>query len=356
MTIDVRYRVTRDAFRLDAEFSIPEHGITALFGRSGSGKTTLLRAIAGLETAGAGALKVGNEIWQDDTRRLAPHERPVGYVFQETALFPHLDVRRNLRYGFDRVPETERRITFDDAVRWLGIENLLARDPNSLSGGERQRVAIARALLTSPRLLLLDEPVASLDAAGKDEILPYLERLHEELEIPVLYVSHSPDEVARLADHMVLMDGGQVLAAGPIAELLTRFDLPLAIGPEAESIVQGRIAAHDEAFGLTFVEFSGGRFQVVHKNLPVGKPVRLRILARDVSLTLQRQSDTSILNIFAGAVDAIVDDDAASRCVVRLRVGDDLLLAQITRKSATSLGLEPGRDVFAQVKSVALLA
>lgn len=355
MTIEARYRLQRPAFRLEADFSIPAHGVTALFGPSGAGKTTLLRAIAGLERTDSGYLKIGADTWQDDGRQLATHQRPLGYVFQDANLFPHLSVRRNLRYGYDRIAEDERRISFDDAVAWLGIESLLDRDPDSLSGGERQRVAIARALLTSPRLLLLDEPIASLDAAGKAEILPYLERLHAELRIPVLYVSHAADEVARLADHMILMAAGRVIAAGPIQELLTRFDLPLAMSPEAEAIVEATVAEHDDEYALTYVDFSGGRFSVVHKDLPVGQPVRLRILARDVSLTLERQSNTSILNVFPAVVEDLTDDEPA-RMVVRLRVGDTPILAQITRKSAAALSLETGQQLYAQIKSVALLA
>ncbi len=209
--------------------------------------------------------------------------------------------------------------------------------------------------MTSPRLLLLDEPIASLDAAGKAEILPYLERLHGELEIPVLYVSHSPDEVARLADHMILMDAGRVLAAGPIGELLTRFDLPLAFAPEAEAVIEGTVAEHDEEYALTYVDFGGGRFSVGRKDLPIGRPVRVRVLARDVSLTLERQSNTSILNVFAATVEEVADDSPA-RCVVRLRVGDAPLLAQVTRKSAVALKLAQGQELFAQVKSVSVLA
>jgi len=355
MTIEARYRLQRPAFRLEADFSIPARGVTALFGPSGAGKTTLLRAIAGLEQTDSGYLKVGEDTWHDDDRQLATHDRPLGYVFQDANLFPHLSVRRNLRYGYDRIPAHERRISFDNAVAWLGIEGLLDRDPDGLSGGERQRVAIARALLTSPRLLLLDEPVASLDAAGKAEILPYLERLYAELQIPVLYVSHAADEVARLADYMILMDAGRVIASGPIQELLTRFDLPLAMSAEAEAIVEATVAEHDADYALTYVDFSGGRFSVVHKDLPIGQPVRLRILARDVSLTLERQSNTSILNVFPAVVEELAEDEPA-RMVVRLRLGDTPILAQITRKSAMTLGIETSQRLFAQIKSVALLA
>lgn len=355
MTIEAHYTLARQGFELDAEFSVPSYGITALFGPSGSGKTTLLRAIAGLEQPDSGFLSVRGESWDDRDNRRAAHERPIGYVFQDSNLFPHLSVRRNLRFGYDRIAASERKIGLDDAIAWLGIGPLLDRDPGGLSGGERQRVAIARAILTSPALLLLDEPVASLDAAGKDDILPYFERLHEELEIPMLYVSHAADEVARLADQMVLMEAGRVLATGPIQELLTRFDLPLALSPEAEAIIEAKVAEHDEDFALTYVDCSGGRFSVMHKDLPIGRNVRLRILARDVSLTLERQSNTSILNVLPAAVEAISDDQSA-RTIVRLRMGDQSMLAQITRKSATALGLRVGQSLFAQIKSVALLA
>ncbi|MBT8445343.1 MAG: molybdenum ABC transporter ATP-binding protein [Gammaproteobacteria bacterium] len=355
MTIDAHYTLARERFGLDAEFSIPSHGITALFGPSGAGKTTLLRAIAGLEQPDSGFLTVRGELWEDRDHRLAAHERSIGYVFQDSSLFPHLSVRRNLRFGYDRIDAAERKIGLDDAIAWLGIEPLLDRDPAGLSGGERQRVAIARAILTSPALLLLDEPVASLDAAGKNDILPYFERLHEELEIPMLYVSHASDEVARLADHMILMEAGRVLATGPIQELLTRFDLPLALSPEAEAIIEATVAGHDKDFALTYVDCTGGRFSVIHKDLPVGRNVRLRILARDVSLTLERQSNTSILNVVPAVVEAISDDRPA-RTIVRLRMGDQSMLAQITRKSAATLGLSVGQSLYAQIKSVALLA
>ncbi|MFW2403886.1 MAG: molybdenum ABC transporter ATP-binding protein, partial [Gammaproteobacteria bacterium] len=290
MTIEAHYTLARDGFELDAEFSVPSHGITALFGPSGAGKTTLLRAIAGLEQPDSGVLSVRGQSWENVDKRLAAHERPIGYVFQDSNLFPHLSVRRNLQFGYDRIAESERKIRLDDAIAWLGIGSLLDREPGGLSGGERQRVAIARAILTSPALLLLDEPVASLDAAGKDDILPYFERLHEQLEIPMLYVSHAADEVARLADQMILMEAGRVLATGPIQDLLTRFDLPLALSHDAESIIEANVAEHDEDFALTYVDCTGGRFSVMHKDLPVGRNVRLRILARDVSLTLERQS------------------------------------------------------------------
>jgi len=354
VTIEARFRIDRGEFVLDAELTAPERGVSALFGPSGCGKTTLLRAIAGLEKNPDGYLKVGDAIWQDGEYFLPPHRRPLGYVFQEASLFPHLSVRGNLEYGLKRVAENRRRLVLDEAAELLGVESLLARRPGDLSGGERQRVAIARALLTSPRLLLMDEPLAALDNRSKSEILPFLERLHQELEIPVLYVSHAPDEVARLADHLVLMEGGKIRAAGPIAEMLTRVDLSLAHGDEAESIIEATVTGQDDTFHLTYLEFPGGHFSVPRKELPLGRSVRLRILARDVSLALECHSGTSILNVFPARVAAVAEENPA-QVMVRLEAGGIPLLARITRKSAAALGVEPGRSLYAQVKSVALL-
>ena len=233
MTIRARFKITLGDFTLDSQFSVPNQGVTALFGPSGCGKTTLLRAIAGLERGPVEYLEIGQEIWQDDQRFIPPHLRPIGFVFQEPSLFPHLSVKGNLEYGFKRRTKTDRILDFGQVVELLGVGPLLCRATDGLSGGEQQRVAIARALLTSPRLLLLDEPLTGLDAKSKAEILPYLDRLHEELDMPVFYVSHLRDEVARLADQLLLMEAGEVVAAGPIADMLTRVDLPIARGNEA---------------------------------------------------------------------------------------------------------------------------
>jgi molybdate transport system ATP-binding protein len=334
--------------------SFPARGVTALFGPSGSGKTTLLRAIAGLERDPVGLCRVGETLWQDGAFFLPTHRRPLGYVFQEASLFGHLSVRGNLEYGLKRVPPDERRVTLDEAAALLGVAPLLDRRPHGLSGGERQRVAIARALLTSPRLLLMDEPLVALDRASKREILPYLERLRDELAMPVLYVSHAPDEVARLADHLVLLDAGRVRVAGPLRALLTRLDLAREQGIEAEAVVEARVADHDPIYHLTYLDFPGGRFSLARNSLPVGQRVRLRVLARDVSLTLERQTGTSILNIFPALVDGLAEDGPA-QILVRLDVAGTPVLARITRKSASVLALAPGRRVYAQVKTVALL-
>ena len=355
MTIEARFRIDRDDFSLDVDLSVPTRGITALFGPSGCGKTTLLRAIAGLEHHRDGFLKVGDMTWQDSDCFVPPYRRPLGYVFQEASLFAHLTVRRNLEYGIKRVPAAERKVSLHQAIELLGIGHLLERRPARLSGGERQRVAIARSLAVSPRLLLMDEPLAALDVNRKQEILPYIESLHNDLDIPVIYVSHSPDEVARLADHLVLLEAGRVTASGAISDMLTRLDLPLAHGSDAEALIEAVVAEHDEEYNLTYLDFPGGRFTVAHKALPIGHTARLRVAARDVSLTLEHQSSTSILNIFPAIVDEVIPEGKA-RMTVRLMVGGVPMLARITRKSASVLGLKAGKLVYAQAKSVALLS
>jgi len=355
VSIEARLRLLSTNFDLQADFTAPGRGVTALFGPSGCGKSTLLRAMAGLEPAATGVLKIGNETWQDDTRMLPTHERPLGYVFQEADLFSHLSVQKNLEYGFRRTPTSRRQVSFDDVTELLGLQRLLDRPPERLSGGERQRVAIGRALLTSPRLLLLDEPLAALDDESKTNILPYLDRIHDDLEIPVMYVSHARDEVARLADHMILMDKGRITASGSISKLMTRLDLPLARDPEAETMIEAEVVGHDEEYGLMQVEFAGGRFTVSSAEIPIGARVRLRIRARDVSLTLERQTSTSILNIFSADVNELVEVDT-HQVVVRLDMNGTALLARLTRKSAAALAIRQGLRVFAQIKSVAVVA
>lgn len=355
MTIKARFRLSLGDFELDVDLEAPGEGVTAIFGPSGSGKTTFLRAVAGLEPSLQGTLEVRGAIWQDSEYSLPAHQRPLGYVFQESSLFSHLSVKRNLLFGFKRIPGKERLITLEQTVDLLGLESLLERSPAGLSGGERQRVAIGRALLTSPRLLLMDEPLTALDVASKREILPFLERLHEELDLPMFYVSHSFDEVARLADHLVLMEAGRVLGSGPIQEMLTRLDLPLARDENAEAVIAATVKGRDDVFQLTELEFPGGTFQVAALDLPPGKEVRLRILARDVSLTLERQTRTSILNIIPARIQALATPSPA-QTLVRLDAGGVPLLSRITAKSAQLLKLKPGRNVFAQVKSVAVLS
>jgi molybdate transport system ATP-binding protein len=354
LNIEARFHIDRGDFSLKVDLSIPGHGVSALFGPSGCGKTTLLRAIAGLEKSQKGYLKVGDTIWQDDQQFLAPHRRPLGYVFQEPSLFAHLTVKRNLEYGLKRLKENTKKISLEQAVELLGIDQLLHRRPHQLSGGEQQRVAIARALAVSPSILLLDEPLAALDLARKQEILPYLESLHRELDIPILYVSHSRDEVARLADHLILLEEGRVLATGPADQLFSQLDLSLAHDAETASVIKAIVGHHDDEFDLSYLDFPGGRFAVARNHLPLSQTVRLQIKAVDVSITLEHQSNTSILNIFAASVDKIAAEGKA-KVTVRLMLGSIPILARITRKSALDLCLEPGKPVYVQVKSVALL-
>ncbi len=341
---------------LDAAFNVPATGVTALFGRSGSGKTTVLRAIAGLLRVKQGLIRINGDSWQEKRHFLPAHQRPIGYVFQEASLFPHLSVRRNLEYGRRLVPKEQHKVDFDSAVEILGIGQLLQRATHKLSGGERQRVAIARALLTSPRLLLMDEPLSALDHESKQAILPYLESLHDQFAIPSIYVSHDPNEVARLADQMVLLESGKVIAQGAASDLLTRLDLPLANYDDAVSLLEGYVSAHDNSYHLTWIGMNGGRVAVTREDLPVGKHARVEIRARDVSLSLKPHSDTSIINILPVR---IIDthETNPSQIMVRLALEDNqTLLARITRRSAVSLGLHEGMGLFAQVKSVSLLS
>lgn len=355
--IELKFKLPLGGFALDVDLEIPAKGVTAVFGHSGSGKTTLLRCVAGLERPREGRLGVNGETWQDSAQDLfrPAHERPLGYVFQEASLFPHLSVRKNLLYGWRRIPPEARKIEVERVVQLLGIELLLGRAPARLSGGERQRVAVARALLTSPQLLLMDEPLSALDGPSKAEILPFLERLHDELSIPVLYISHSPQEVIRLADHLVLMDQGRVAAHGPIAELATRLDLQMAHGEAASALIQAEVEAHDDHYHLTYLRFPGGRLSVGRQPFAVGHPVRVALHAKDVSLTLDPPQRTSILNSFPATVLEFVPEPPA-RAIVRLDCNGAVLLARITWKSAEVLGLAIGQRLYAQVKAVALMS
>ena len=358
--IRARFKVERPGFVLDVDLSLPGRGISALFGHSGSGKTSCLRCFAGLDRPLDGYLEVNGELWQDSTRGyfLPPHQRALGYVFQDANLFAHLSVRRNLEYGRKRIPKQSRRVPLEQAVELLGIGHLLQRMPENLSGGERQRVAIARALLTSPRLLLMDEPLASLDLKRKLEVLPYLERLHDELDIPILYVSHSPDEVGRLADHLVVLDEGKVQASGPLKETLLRSDLPFMFEEDAEAVVDGIVAHYEPDYRLLSIRLSGtdAVLQLTHEPLAAGKPVRVKIKARDVSLSLQQAQDTSLLNLLPARVEHWLALDNQAQMLVGLRVGDERMIARITRYSFDRLGIHAQQALWVQVKSVSLLA
>jgi molybdate transport system ATP-binding protein len=355
--IRARFRIERRDFALDVDLKLPGRGITALFGHSGSGKTTCLRAMAGLERAPGGHFSIGGEIWQDDIRgQFVPtHRRALGMVFQEASLFPHLSVRGNMEFGQQRTTANGQAHSLPEIADLLGIGHLLDRTPVQLSGGERQRVAIARALLTAPQILLMDEPLAALDLKRKLEILPYLERLHRELALPIIYVSHAPDEVARLADHLVLLDEGRVVASGALNDVLSRIDLPAAFADDAGVVIEAAVAAH-EVDDLTRLEFVGGAIFVSRRHEPVGTFLRCRIHARDVSLTLVPQVQSSILNCVSAVVVDLAPTDTPGHVLVKLDVAGEPLLARITGRSAQRLDIRPGLALRAQIKAVALLA
>ncbi len=349
-TISARYELQRGDFSLDVDVEIPMQGITGIFGESGTGKTSLLRCIAGLERATTGRLVVAGNVWQDGATGRPIHERNIGYVFQEPRLFAHLDVRGNLEYGRRRT--RRRNVDVDDVVGLLGLEGLLRRRPDTLSGGEAQRVAIARALLRAPRFVLMDEPLASLDRARRDEILPFLDRLHSSLDLPIIYVSHSIDEVTRLCDHLLVMDGGKVVANGSLQKVLLQTDLPVLGGEEAGAVILARVAEYDAGYGLTRVEFSGGEMWISGRHEAEAE-LRLRIRANDVSLCRERPGATTILNVLPGTIDSIEADSEASE-LVHLTLGNERIIARVTRRSRTEFGLRRGDRVIVQIKSVAV--
>jgi molybdate transport system ATP-binding protein len=353
-SITARFKVNWPGFRLDVDITVPGRGVTALFGHSGSGKTTLLRCIAGLERAQQGFLSVNGEVWQDEQCWVPTHKRPLGYVFQEASLFSHLTVMGNLRYGLKRISDVQQ-VSLTQAIELLGIGHLLDRKPDRLSGGERQRVGIARALAVCPRILLMDEPLAALDIKRKQEILPYLEHLHDELNTPVLYVSHSPEEVARLADHIVVMDSGRVLANGTLAETLARLDLPIRLGEDVGVVIDAAIGSIDNHWHLARVDFSGGSLWTRDRGLPIGRKVRIRVLARDVSLAQEHPGQSSIQNVLHGRIDAIANDEHPGLALVRIQVGESTLVARLTKRAAAEINVTLGQAIWVQVKSVALM-
>tara|TARA_R110002020_G_scaffold16900_14_gene60093 strand:- start:2152 stop:3279 length:1128 start_codon:yes stop_codon:yes gene_type:complete len=353
MTLSVRLTQRFGGFTLDAAFEAPM-GVTALFGRSGSGKTTVINAVAGLLRPDAGHVALDGQVLFDSDRKvfMPVHRRRLGYVFQEGRLFPHLSVRQNLGYGRWFAPR-EEGAGFDHVVEMLGISALLHRRPGALSGGEKQRVAIGRALLARPKLLLMDEPLAALDEERKAEILPYLERLRDETEIPILYVSHSMVEVARLATTLVLIEGGRVVRAGPAAEVLSDPESVPALGVRtAGASLHATVAAQEED-GLTRLETSAGPLLIPRVEAAIGARLAIRIPAQDVILSRTRPDGLSALNILPAKVTAVRLGDGPG-AIVQLKAGDDLILARITRRSALALELAPGVECFAILKTVAV--
>jgi molybdate transport system ATP-binding protein len=355
--LTARFDLHLSAFHLEVALDVPAAGITAVFGRSGSGKTTLLRCLAGLERAPNGFMRLGEEIWQDESSGvyLPIHRRAIGYVFQEPRLFPHLTVGSNLTYGFKRVPAHDRHISLEQVVEILGIAHLLERRPHHLSGGEQQRVAIGRALLTSPRLLLLDEPLSSLDSQNKREILSFIQQLNKALAIPTIYVSHSVSEILQLADLVALVEDGKLVTTGYVGEVFSRLDLHRHLGPHLiGAVIDTLVADHEPQFGLTRLEFNDQTLYVSLQSLNVGETLRVHILSSDVTLVMNPSSAvTSALNVLEGTVLDIREVDQTSMDV-QLDVGC-LLVASITKKSLGKLGLKPGDRVYAQIKAVALI-
>ena len=352
MSLRLKFNLTRADFALNVDLQLPGRGVTALFGPSGCGKTTLLRCIAGLERA-SGSLMVNEHLWQDATHFVPTHQRAIGYVFQEASLFPHLSVRGNLQYGMKRA-SSNGNAAIDPIIDLLGIRALLDRKPDGLSGGERQRVAIARALAVDPKLLLMDEPLAALDLKRKQEILPYLDRLQATLEIPILYVTHSPDEVVRLAHHLVVMDAGSVVASGELADTLSQLDLPVKLGQEAGVVIESVVGSIESQWHLTRMDFDGGSVWIRDPGLALGAKARVRILASDISLAREQPGKSSIQNVLQGQIDAMRDDEHPGLVLVRVKVGEAALLARVTKRAVSELALKPGDTVWTQVKSVAL--
>jgi len=346
----------RDAFELNVAIEVATPGVVALFGRSGCGKTTLINIIAGLLQAEQATVEVDGAVLENSTAgvRLAPEQRRIGYVFQESRLFPHLNVLANLRYGERRAPADDRRIAFDKVVGLLALQSLLQRRPFALSGGERQRVALGRALLSQPRLLLLDEPLASLDAARRDEVIPYLETLRDEFALPIVYVSHQFDEVLRLASHVVLMDRGQVTAQGGIEAISLNPALRAIVGSDAiGSVLTGSIAAADPQTGLASVQVGAGIVNVSLRDAKLGAKVRVQVLARDVILASREPQGLSVRNVLKGAIASIAADDAETD-LVHVDVGGAVVLSRVTRAASIALNLQQGMPVWVLVKAVSI--
>lgn len=353
LEVDVAGRVGN--FGVDVSFA-SDGGVTALFGQSGAGKTTVVNMIGGLVRPRRGRIAVGGRLVFDSAQGIdvPAYRRRIGHVFQEGRLFPHLSVRHNLLYGrwFARGAADPAR--FDEIVGLLGIAHLLGRRPRSLSGGEKQRVAIGRALLSDPAALVMDEPLASLDAPRKSEILPYLERLCRQARLPIVYVSHSIDEVVRLASTMVLLSDGRVAAVGPVAEVMTRLDLrPMTGRFEAGVVIEATVQRHDDPYRLTTVSLGDQLLHVPHLDAHPGARVRLRIRARDVALATQRPDGISVQNVLRGTIGEIRREEGPF-AEVNLDVGGARLTARLTRRAADDLDLAPGRPVFALIKTIAL--
>ncbi len=347
-------KLQRKEFSIDVNFDIPERGVLGIFGDSGSGKTTLLRCLAGLEKEVQGEIEFNAQTWLKESLSLSSQDRNIAYVFQEDRLFPHLTVQDNLYYGSKR--NTSDNVTLLNQKKLLELLNLghlLKRNPQQLSGGEKQRVSLARALLKNPQIMLLDEPLASLDEKHKQEILPFLSCLHRELNIPMLYVSHSMEEVSLLCDHIIVMDHGRIQFKGGLHQALVSTDSPLAKASDAAAVIDGVVAKQEKEFQLSTIQTRNGNSIVVPSMADVGQQVRLRIQASNVSLCKTAISDSSILNIIEGKISAVIDE-SGSHILLQINSKNDLLLARITKKSFQQLALAIGQNIFMQIKAVAI--
>ena len=354
----IQLSLQRAQFSLQLDVQLPDQGITVILGASGAGKTSLLRCVAGLDRADQARIEMGGVLWQDDQQGVfvPTWQRALGYVFQEASLLPHLTVKQNLTYGLKRIGSRTPMHSLAQAIELLGIGHLLERPPAGLSGGERQRVALARALASQPRILLLDEPMASLDAARRQEILPWLEKMRDELHLPMLYVTHAANEAARLGAHMLVLEHGQVQAQGTVSEVFANIHQPLGAGEDMGALLQGTLVERHADWHLCRIAFDGGELWLRDSGLAVGQSVRMRVLARDVSIATVAPQHTSIQNLLSAVIEAVADDDHPSQVLVRLRVGPSAVLSRITQRAWAQLRLQVGQQVFLQVKTVALVA
>jgi len=351
----VRYALERAAFTLDVDVEFAMQGITGVFGPSGAGKTTLLRCIAGLERPDSGRLVADGSVWEDTDANVgrAAHERRVGYVFQEARLFPHINVLGNLRYGQKRSTGDDSAIDLDQVVELLGLKSLLGRAPATLSGGEAQRVAIGRALLRGPELLLMDEPLAAIDETRREDVFPFIERLHADVGVPIVYVSHNIDEICRICDQLAVMDKGRISTHGRLQSVLLQTEVPFLSGREAGALINATVEAFESSDRLTRVLAGGCALWVPGEIGPAGSELRLRVRANDVSVCLERPRKTSILNVMEAVIERI-QKESSGTALLHLRVGSNVILARVTQRSCTELSLSPGTNVYAQIKSIAV--
>lgn len=352
LQIKIQAKLHKKDFFLDADFCVPLEGITAIWGASGCGKTTLLRVIAGLEPNAKANICIGKKQWQTQNSFIPAHQRSIGYVFQESGLFPHLNIRDNVEYGYRRTPVNKRKLRLADLIKIMNIEEFLDKMPFQLSGGQRQRVAMAQSLATSPQLLLLDEPLSALDQHGKRNIIQSLKTLKNELHIPIIYVSHSHDEITSLANHIVFVDQGKVSATGAVNDVLTRPDLPFVYESNSASVIAARVTSHDEEYGLTRINFEGLEMLVPQMDLDIGQAMRIKVFASDISLNTTKSKTSTILNILPAHIHAMNKLDR-TRMLITLKIGEQFITAHITQKSVDALHLRNEMNIYAQIKTLA---